>query len=95
MRVPPPSGMNPFRDLQNPRWMYLKAILFLLMLLLSAAALLVETRTAWRIGFILLLIWSSACSYYFAFYVIERYVDPAYRFAGLCSLIGYLFRRRK
>jgi hypothetical protein len=40
--------------------MYLKAVLFLLMLLLSAIGLAIEDRVPWRIALILLLIWSSA-----------------------------------
>jgi hypothetical protein len=75
--------------------MYLKAALFVLMLLLAAGALLIEERTSWRVAFILLLIWSSARAYYFAFYVIERYIDPEYRFSGIGSLLAYLLRRRK
>jgi len=40
-------------------------------------------------------VWCFARSYYFAFYVIERYVDPGYRFAGLGSFVRYLLRRRQ
>ena len=34
-------------------------------------------------------------SYYFAFYVIERYMDPGYRFSGLGSFLLYIVRGRK
>ena len=37
-------------------------------------------------------VWSFARAYYFAFYVIEHYIDPSYRFAGLVSLLRYLAR---
>ena len=40
-------------------------------------------------------VWCFARFYYFAFYVIEHYVDPGYKFAGLGSFVAYLFRRRK
>jgi len=36
--------------------------------------------------------------YYFAFYVIQHYVDPAYRFSGLWSFVCYWWcgeRRKK
>jgi hypothetical protein len=33
--------------------------------------------------------------YYFAFYVIEHYVDEEYKFSGLWSFIMYLCRGRK
>jgi hypothetical protein len=40
-------------------------------------------------------IWSFCRFYYFAFYVIQHYVDPQYRFAGLASFVGYLISRRR
>ena len=40
-------------------------------------------------------VWCFARFYYFAFYVIEHYVDPGYKFAGLWSFVRYLVRRRK
>jgi hypothetical protein len=50
-----------------------------------------DVRTAVLLG---LAIWSFARLYYFAFYVIERYVDPSYRFSGLTSAILYCFGSR-
>jgi hypothetical protein len=41
-----------------------------------------------------LAIWGFCRFYYFAFYVIEKYVDPSYKFAGLISFVRYFFRRR-
>jgi hypothetical protein len=41
-----------------------------------------------------LAIWGFARAYYFAFYVIQHYVDDTYKFAGLGSFLQYLFRRR-
>lgn len=40
-------------------------------------------------------IWAFCRAYYFAFYVIERYIDPGHRFAGLGSLVRYALRNRK
>jgi hypothetical protein len=40
-------------------------------------------------------VWGFCRSYYFAFYVIERYVDPGYRFSGLGSFLLYIVRGRK
>jgi hypothetical protein len=40
-------------------------------------------------------IWCFCRFYYFAFYVIEHYVDPSYRFSGLWSFVLYLFRRSR
>ena len=40
-------------------------------------------------------VWCFCRFYYFAFYVIEHYVDSNYRFAGLWSFAGYLWSRRR
>jgi hypothetical protein len=49
----------------------------------------------WRIAVMLAIaIWCFARAYYFAFYVIEHYIDPSYRFAGLVDLLRYLLGRR-
>jgi len=40
-------------------------------------------------------VWCFARFYYFAFYVIEHYVDPEYKFVGLGSFVRYLLRKRK
>ena len=40
-------------------------------------------------------VWSFCRFYYFAFYVIERYVDPNYRFSGLLSFALYLLQKKR
>ena len=82
-------------DLKNPKVIWFKGALFLLLGLLAAGILLLETRS-WRVGLLLALaVWAFCRAYYFAFYVIEHYADPGYRFAGLLSFLGYAFRRRR
>ena len=82
-------------DLKNPKLIYLKGWLFLAILVVSIALILLETAS-WRIaGLILLVAWSSARFYYFMFYVIEKYVDPNYRFAGVMSFLKYMFGKKK
>jgi hypothetical protein len=82
------------KDLTDPRWIKLKGVLFLLLALFSAALLILEKPTI-KVGFLLAIsIWCSCRFYYFAFYVIERYVDPAYRFSGLWSFVVYCWSRR-
>jgi hypothetical protein len=44
---------------------------------------------------LIILGWSAARAYYFAFYVIERYVDPSFRYSGIISLLTYISRRRR
>jgi len=38
-------------------------------------------------------VWAFCRLYYFMFYVIEHYVDPGYRFAGLWSFVVWACRR--
>lgn len=83
------------RELTNPSWIKFKGILFLVVGLLSSTLLLLEhleTRTAVLLA---IAVWCFCRFYYFAFYVLERYVDPTYRFAGLWSLVRYLISRRR
>lgn len=83
-------------DLRNPSLIYLKAALFLLIGLMAGAAIVLDSprprRTAVLLG---LTVWAFCRLYYFAFYVIEKYTDPSYRFAGLWSFARYLLRRRR
>ena len=83
------------KDLTDPRWIKLKGILFLLIGLVSAVLLILEMPT-WKVGVLLAIaIWCFCRFYYFAFYVIEHYVDPSYRFSGLWSFACYLLKRRR
>lgn len=81
-------------DLKSAKLIYLKGFLFLVTGLLAVAGLLLESPTL-RMAFLLgIAIWSFCRLYYFAFYVIEKYVDPTYKFAGLYSFLLYLLRKR-
>jgi hypothetical protein len=82
------------RDLTNPTWIKLKAALFLVPGLLSSGLLFLREPSL-EIGLLLVLtIWCFCRFYYFAFYVIEHYVDLRYRFWGLVSFVRYLMSRR-
>jgi hypothetical protein len=82
------------KDLTDARWIKLKGILFLVIGILSAVLLVLEHPT-WRLGILLAIcIWCFCRFYYFAFYVIEKYVDPSYRFSGLWSFACYFFRKK-
>ena len=81
------------REIRSPKLLYAKCALFLLCGTLAGAILLAERPTLKTAALLALAIWSFARAYYFAFYVVERYVDPAYRYAGLWSLARYLLRR--
>lgn len=71
------------RDLQHPGWMWLKAVLFL-----------AESPHGRTALFLALAIWAFCRAYYFAFYVIQHYIDPGFRYAGLGALLVHLVKRR-
>lgn len=82
-------------DITHPRVLYLKAGLFVAGGGLAAAILIVDTPT-WKEGLLLgTAVWCFARAYYFAFYVVQHYADPAYRFAGLFDFAVYALRRRR
>ncbi|MHC4777123.1 MAG: hypothetical protein ACYTFG_00955 [Planctomycetota bacterium] len=81
-------------DLKSPALIYLKAILFLLILASSVAWIGLETRNWMVVGLALLVAWSAARLYYFMFYVVEKYVDPEYRFSGILSFLLYLAAKK-
>jgi hypothetical protein len=83
------------RDLTDPRWIKFKGLLFLFVGIAAAVLLWLELPTL-RVGLLLMIvIWSFCRAYYFAFYVIERYIDPQFRFSGLWSAMKYLCSRRR
>ena len=83
------------KDLTNPFWIELKGVLFLV-IGLAAALLVFLDNPKWQTAVLLAVtIWSCCRFYYFAFYVIEKYVDPSYKFSGLIAFAQYFFQRRK
>lgn len=91
------STIPNMKDLTNPAWIKAKGLLLLFLGLLSATLLFLE-RPRLKVAVLLILaVWSFCRFYYFAFYVLERYVDPAYRFSGFFSLAHHLLHnpRRK
>jgi len=83
------------QDLSKPGIIKFKGLLFLAIGLLSFALLILEHPDLKSTLLLLLTVWSFCRFYYFAFYVIEHYVDPSYRFASLWSFAAYLFKERR
>jgi hypothetical protein len=83
-------------DITQPRVLYLKAALFVLTGLLAGGLLLLECSSVKVAVLLGVTVWSFARAYYFAFYVVQHYVDPGYRFAGLASFARHVvgIRRR-
>ncbi len=80
-------------DIRDPRLLYLKGGLLLFLGILAAGMLLAQ-HPDWRTAMLLAIaIWAFCRAYYFAFYVVQHYADPNFRFAGLVAFFRYLIRR--
>ena len=82
-------------DITDRRVLYAKGTLFVVGGLLSAGLILLESPTVRTAGLLAVSIWCFARAYYFAFYVVQHYADPGYRFAGLWSFMIYILGRRR
>lgn len=82
-------------DIKNPRLLYAKGALFVLAGLMASALLLVEAPSVTVALLLAIAVWCFARAYYFAFYVVEHYADPGFKFAGLWAFVCYLLRKRK
>jgi len=79
-------------DIQSKKLIILKGLLFVF-LGVAAAAILLLKHWSWENALWLgVAIWAFCRAYYFAFYVIEKYVDPKYKFAGLWTAVAFLLR---
>lgn len=81
------------RDLQSSKLIWLKGWLFLLLGIASAVLIFLEAPSLKVAALLALTVWCFCRAYYFAFYVLERYVDPGFKFSGLGSFLAYLVKR--
>ena len=83
-------------DLTRPSLLYLKAGLFVAAGGLAAGLIVWDGPRPLRTAALLAIcVWSFSRAYYFAFYVVQHYADPSFRFAGLTDFARYLLRRRR
>ena len=82
-------------DLTNPKLIYAKGGLFFLGGLLASVLLWLERPNLKVAALLAIAVWCFARAYYFVFYVIEKYVDGNYKFAGLWSFVRYQWDRRR
>ncbi len=75
--------------------MYLQGVLFLVLGVLAGVGILLESPSLHTAVLLLVAVWAFCRLYYFLFYVIEKYIDPQFKFAGLHSVVIYLLRRRR
>ena len=81
-------------DLQSKRLIVFKGFLFLFAGAVAALTLLAENWNGRNALLLVIAIWSFCRFYYFAFYVIEKYVDSSYKFSSLWSFALYFFKKR-
>lgn len=82
-------------DIKSERMLYWKGYLFGFLGLLASGILLWE-NPGWRnLAVLTISIWSFCRFYYFLFYVIEKYADPTFRFAGVGSFLRYRIAKRR
>lgn len=81
-------------DLKDPRLIYAKGLLFLFCGMLASGLLLYLSPSAAIAILLGIAVWCFCRFYYFAFYVIQHYVDEGYRFAGLLDFAKYALRQR-
>ena len=82
------------KDLTSPFWIKLKGVLFLGAGISSSALLVMEHPNVKTAVLLAIAVWSFCRFYYFAFYVIEHYLDPGFRFSGLWSFARAMLSRR-
>ena len=70
--------------------MWLKAGLFVVIGGAAAVLILLQAPSLTIAILLALAVWAFCRAYYFAFYVIEHYVDSRYRFSGLISFARYV-----
>lgn len=72
-------------DIKSHRLMILKAFSFVI-LGFVAITIALWLFPSWQLALLMMVtIWTFCRAYYFCFYVIEKYIDPGYRFDGLIS----------
>lgn len=80
-------------DIRSEKWLWIKGGLFVVISLLSLGLLLLELSNTKQVVLVFVAIWACCRAYYFAFYVIEKYIDSRFRFAGLLYVPQYMWQR--
>ncbi len=76
-------------DIQDSRLLYAKGAVFLLLGVFATILLAIQVPQLSVLLLHAISIWAFARAYYFAFYVIQHYVDPSFRFSGLVAFVRY------
>ena len=81
-------------DLKNPAWIHLKGWLFLVLVVIASIGLLIQNPSFSNVVLLAIALWAACRWYYYMFYVIEKYVDPDFKFARLTSVLRYLVAKK-
>lgn len=81
-------------DITSTRLLWFKAWLFLVLGVFAAVLLVLQEPTLTVVALLCITVWAFCRFYYFAFYVIQHYVDPNHRFAGLIAFLQYALRKK-
>ena len=82
-------------DLKNPKVIIAKGLLFVFLGCLGGAILLLRAPGVVNAMLLCVTIWAFCRFYYFAFYVIQNYVDSQFRFSGLLAFFRYMINRSR
>jgi hypothetical protein len=80
-------------DIKSPRLLYLKGALMLITGVLASVLLMVSHPDLQTAALLVVALWGFCRAYYFAFYVVEHYIDPRYRYSGLISFVCHYLSR--
>jgi hypothetical protein len=83
------------RDLRSTRAIVAKGVLFGVIAVIAAALMLLESPSLRTAALLAILVWAACRFYYFLFYVLERYVDPGLRYAGVIALVRAVVTKRR
>lgn len=87
--------MSVFRDLKSPVGIHIKGWLFLVLSIIASIGLLIQFLSWQNLALLSIAIWAACRWYYYMFYVIEKYVDPEFKFAGLTSVLRFLLTKQE
>ncbi len=81
-------------DIKNPTLLYLKGGLMLAVGFLASGLLIADHPDSRTAVLLAIAVWGFCRAYYFMFYVIEHYIDPGFKYAGLVAFAREMLRRR-
>jgi hypothetical protein len=81
-------------NIEDPRLLWIKGGLFVLLGCIALSIVAIQSGSVQVVVASVISIWAFCRAYYFAFYVVEHYIDGRYRYAGLTSLLNYYLQER-